>query len=419
MKLKIFITLLSLMFLPASVMAQNGLRIAAVVNDEIISYYDLNARLMLIIVTSNLSNSPNIRQRLAPQILRTLIDEKLKMQEAKRMNIRVSEKEISKALKLLSQQNKIPEDRLFDFLARNGIDQSTLLDQIEADISWYKIINRIQGQTSKVSQEEIDEKLALIQANTNKSETRFSEIFLPVDSPEKEREVQELANRLLEQVRSGASFSSLARSFSQAPSASAGGDVGWVKKGQIDPKLETALTQLKKGMISNPISSSGGYYILAVTDRRIEEGQGAGNIIVSLQQLLIPLSPTASKETVNQQMVRARNLVSKVTNCNDMERVSQEHGSPLSGSLGKVNLKNLPDKMLKLIQPLQPGQPSSAVRISDGIAIFMVCEKIVEKSSVEDLRNKIANSLTVQRQQSVARRKMRDLRHAAFLDVRL
>ncbi len=118
-------------------------------------------------------------------------------------------------------------------------------------------------------------------------------------------------------------------------------------------------------------------------------------------------------------MNRARTLTGSARSCNDMQRLGQEHSSPLSGSLGKVNLKNLPVKMRNLIQFLKPGQPSNPVRIADGVAVFMVCDRNVQKTSAEDLRNQIKNSLIAQRQQAVARRRIRDLRRAAFLDVRL
>src|SRR5690348_12192967 len=101
-------------------------RIAAVVNDEVISVRDLAARLHLVIVSANIPDTPENEQKLSHQVLRNLIDEKLEMQEAKRLNVTVSESEINAALARLERQNKMPKGGLDRFLDSHGIDRSTL-----------------------------------------------------------------------------------------------------------------------------------------------------------------------------------------------------------------------------------------------------------------------------------------------------
>ena len=88
--------LLAALLLGGGAGAQNSLRIAAVVNDDIISVYDLNARLSLALASSKVRNKAEARRRLAPQVLRTLIDDKLKLQEARRLSIRASKKDIDR-----------------------------------------------------------------------------------------------------------------------------------------------------------------------------------------------------------------------------------------------------------------------------------------------------------------------------------
>ena len=71
-------------------------RIAAVVNDEVISVADLTSRIRMVMLSSNFPDSPEMHQRIAAQVLRTIVDEKLQMQEAKRQNVTATEEEIKK-----------------------------------------------------------------------------------------------------------------------------------------------------------------------------------------------------------------------------------------------------------------------------------------------------------------------------------
>ena len=71
--------------------------IIAIVNDDVISSHDLNSRMALFLATSNAEDTPENRRRLAPEVLRTLIDDVLKRQEMRRRNITVSQSEIDRS----------------------------------------------------------------------------------------------------------------------------------------------------------------------------------------------------------------------------------------------------------------------------------------------------------------------------------
>ena len=242
------ITLAFLAFLPVgSAFAQGGLRIAAIVNDEIISVHDLENRIALTLVTSNLENRPDVIQRLAPQMLRGLVDEKLKLQEARRLNIVVSQRDIDDALGRISRQINLPPDQIAGFLGQRGASMKSLIEQVEAEIAWIKTISRLEGSRVVIGEDEIDIELARISANSGQPEYRVAEIFLPVEDPAQEDQVKQLADRLLGELAAGASFPSLARNFSQAASAAVGGDLGWVRRGQLVSRLDDALPQLNPG----------------------------------------------------------------------------------------------------------------------------------------------------------------------------
>jgi len=144
-------TVLAVLMADNRAAAQGGLRIAAIVNDDVISLHDLDNRLALTLVTSNLENQPEIRQRLAPQILRALIDDRLKVQEARRLNVVVTKTEIDDALDRIARQVNMAPREIPQFLASRGAKMSTLIDQVEAEIGWLKTVNRLEGNRVQVS----------------------------------------------------------------------------------------------------------------------------------------------------------------------------------------------------------------------------------------------------------------------------
>src|SRR5438105_15914693 len=82
-RIALLLAVLAPLLAPAPGRAQEMLRIAAVVNDEVISLFDVNARIRLLLLTINQPESPEAFRQMFPQVLRSLIDERLQLQEAK------------------------------------------------------------------------------------------------------------------------------------------------------------------------------------------------------------------------------------------------------------------------------------------------------------------------------------------------
>lgn len=121
-------------------LAQGVMRIAAVVNDDVISAYDLDQRVRMVMVTGRIPDTAENRRRLAEQVLRNMIDEHLQLQEAKRLNIGVSDEEIGRLLVKLNTQNKLPPGTIESVLTRAGVDINALKSKLRADEAWNKLI---------------------------------------------------------------------------------------------------------------------------------------------------------------------------------------------------------------------------------------------------------------------------------------
>ena len=247
---------------------QEAIGIAAVVNNEAISIPDLVARIDVAIVASRLQASEDLRRQLAPQVLRALIDERLKVQEAERLGVTVSEAEITNARRNVEQRNGIAAGGLDAFLQGQGLSVSTVVDQLRAEILWSKLVRGRLGAAVSVGEGEIDEALAQLEANRGRPEYRAAEIFLAVESSEQESAVRAAAESLYEQLIRGANFDQIASQFSQSATAAVGGDIGWVLEGELPSEIEAVLARMEPGSIAPPVRTFDGYTIVALIDRR-------------------------------------------------------------------------------------------------------------------------------------------------------
>ena len=394
------------------------LGIAAVVNDDVISLYDLEARIDLLLATSNQQSTPELRKRLSRQILNQLIDEKLKMQEAKRLGIRVAKRDLDNAIANMEERNKLPKGGLAKFLKGNGIDQLVLLDQIEASIAWGGAVNRTFRSQITISDEEIDEVIAEIKESKGKPEYLASEIFLAVNNPGEANDVLNNANKLLEQLRKGANFIALARNYSQSATAAVGGDLGWVRYGELAPEINRVLGEMKQGNVSTPIRTVGGYHLVLKRDERVGQGIPPSEEKVDLRQVFLPLPTGANQADQAALEARAKAMADGINGCSAMETLEKASGSPLSGSLGIVETNSLPQTVQNAIRDLPVGTASAPIPSNGGVIFLMVCSR-TGTDAMDILRPKIQQQLMDERLDIAARGYLRDLRHAAFLDIRI
>lgn len=402
---------------PAPAQTVEIVRIAAVVNDDVISMQDFLARLRMVTVMSKLPDSQDVRQRLAPEILRTLIDEKLKMQEAKRLGLMVEKIEVQRALVDLEKQNNIPQGQLESALLRNGIRLGTLVQQITASLAWNKVVRRRISPTIRISTEEIQEALERMRANLGQPRYLVSEIFLTVDSPKDEDSVRQLAERLVQQIGDGANFANLARQFSHAATAAVGGDAGWMQKGDSEPKLDAALGSMKPGQILGPLRTLTGYHILALRDIEVIDAPKPEDVTVSIAQVLLRYPAEAQEADIASQKELARTVSETAAGCEDMNKLGREIGATKTAILDDVKVGDLAGVLRPLAISLEIGKASAPVDIKNGIAVIMVCkrEDASNLPKPADIRSRIAG----QRLNLRTRRYLRDLRRAAFLDVRV
>jgi len=388
------------------------LRIAAVVNDEAISFLDLDARIHLVLISANLQPTPENRNRAAAQVLRQLVDERLQLQEGKRLNVEATEQDIQDALRRIEQQGNMPPGSIDEELRKAGIRRDSLTDQIKAAVVWQKLVRRQLAPQVQVGDEEVRDILDNIKRSADLPELRVVEILLGIDRPEREGEVRRFAEGLIEQAKGGADFGGLASQFSEAASASMGGDVGWVLPNQLDDAVELELARANPGDIVGPIRTVAGYQIVRLLERRLMKAADPDEAVVNLRQALF--APAAGSVAERQQLAAT---VSAAKSCPDFEKLAEENKAARPYSLGRVKIGDLNATLKPAVAPLTAGKISAPITTGDVVIVFMVCDRIEPESSMpkaEDIREQIfRGKLGI-----VSRRYLRDLRRAAYLDFR-
>ncbi|MGE3932416.1 MAG: peptidylprolyl isomerase [Rhodospirillaceae bacterium] len=382
--------------------AQDALRIAAVVNDEVVSIYDLESRLRFVIATSGVPDTMEARRRLAPEVLRGLIDERLQLQEAKKRNIAVSDKEIEEAIRNVERQNGMPAGGLEQFLLARGLQQDTMEQQIRAAIAWGKLISQLYRSRLSVGNDEIEEMLERFKERQGQTEYRLSEIVLTVDTPQREQATADAAQRLVAEIRNGARFDVMARQFSQSATAATGGDLGWVVAPDLGDQLRAVVDKLQPDEIAGPFRTQVGYQIVKLTARRAP-GQspvvarapappprasapppaatpasaparatpaaGGGMRAAKLRLRQVFFAPGGPQSALE----RARAASGQIKDCRDMERAARDARSPMPVDLGLMQVGDLAVPVRNAVANLPIGKASAPVAVGDGAIVLMVC----------------------------------------------
>ena len=424
-------------------MDTNG--VAAVVNDQIVSEYDLSQRVALVISTSGMRQTADNRKKMRPQVLEQLKTEKLELEEAQRKNITVSPTEVDKEIDGILSDNKLTLDQLKQILGRSNVAMETLRAQIAVQLAWQKAIEDEYGDRINITPQDVDDELARAKEGADKPHFLVAEIFLAVESPDQDEKVHKSAEDLVAQMKSGgAPFPTIARQFSQSPSAAEGGDLGWLHDGQLAPELNDEVRKLKPGELTQPIRSAGGYYILALRQR--QEGEGTKVAppptpapqpeapeppkrpgYLPLARFLLPIPQKAPKDYIDKAVSIAQQIRQQNPTCAMLQKVSSGLKGSVYMSLGTMKVTDLGEAIQAELAKVPSGEATPPFRSGAGIEIIARCDKQAPRPApavepignyVTPTRDQVERRLFQQQISMLARRYIRDLRREANVETR-
>ncbi len=390
----------------APAQAQLAEGVAAIVNDHVITTYDVRQRANMLLTSAGIESNAEMQSRARAQAIRDLIDERLQLQEAARFDIAVTAGQIDSQFADIARANQMSAADFASNLSQAGVQPSTLRQQIEADIAWQRLISGLYGQRLRVSEVEVQDTLARIVANATRPQYLISEIFLPATTEAEFQEVQAGASRLIEEMQRGAPFPLVAMQFSQSASAAQRGDIGWIAASDLAPELQPIAERLQPGQVSLPIRTPTGVYIIAVRDRR--EGAPAGSAsVVSLRQVS---APAARANALGR-------LQERVEGCGNLER---EAGSVQGASvvdLGQTTESELSPAVRQRIEGVEAGQATAIETTGETANLLVVCGREIGGEGVPD-RRQIEARLRSDELALIADRYLRSLRREATIIMR-
>jgi peptidyl-prolyl cis-trans isomerase SurA len=395
-------------------------RIVAVVNGDVISNADVDNRTRLFALSTGLPMSPDVLDRLKPQITRQLVDERLRMQEVLHRKIIVPDKDIAQAIHDIEQRNGMQPGALRQKLAADGVSQRTLIDQIRTQLGWSQVLRQQLGDQAEVTEAQVAEQQRLEAQLVGKPEFRVGEIFIPVDDPANRADAQRFAETVIAELRKGAAFPVVAAQFSQTQSALQGGELGWVQPNELDPEVAQLVQQMPVGAISNPVPVPGGFSIVTLQGKR-EVGRDVGTVLRMRETFLpftAPLNPQEPTDQQRQTLEKARGISASVHSCDQMEQVAKANNSPRPVDPGDVRLETLnPPAFRQLLGSLPFDRASQPLVASDGIAVVIVCSR--EEKNLATLTNaEMRQRILSERVELASRQLQRDLRRKATIDMR-
>lgn len=402
--------------------------VAAIVNDHIISEYDVDQRLGLFVVTSGIVNpSAETLAQIREQVIRALEDETLQLREAERVNITVQPQEIDEAIESVALENGLTMEQIESSLAQSGVSIQTLRNQLAAGIAWSKLVQARYAGNVIITEEQIDAALTRLEDGADRAQFLVSEIFLSVDQPEDEEGVREDAAQIFQQLNFGAVFPQVSRQFSQSPSAAGGGDIGWVQQGQLPDVIDAALTEMQPGELAGPIRSEGGYFIVMLRDRREPIGTEAPVVEVldingplPLDRLLV-LAPIGIPDEFRQEaFAYAHTLRTQIRGCENLAQISRQTEGLVYMRLGAMRLADLSQALADAIRNTEPGGVTQPVFSDAGVELIVRCDPAVRRVIPVQIptRDELTQQLFVQQLTVMARSYLRDLRRDAVVETR-
>jgi len=403
---------------PVAMVSAQGLRVVARVNDEAISDFELQRRITFAVRSAGMQETSDLQQRLASQLLRQMIDERLQIQNAKGLGVRPSEAEISQRVAEIERGAGMQRGQFKLYLQSIGVPYEIAAQQIEAGLAWAKIVRRRVRPQVDVSDAEIDDALARIRTNMGKTESRVAEIFIPIDRVDQADEAKRSADRVIEQLRRGAPFGALAQQFSQGATAQSGGDLGWILPGSLDPSIDAAMEKIPLRQASDAIRTPAGYHIIYVIDRRAFATSRPDDVRLNLTQLTLALPVNASPDEVARATAEAQKAMTGVRQCADMHVQARQLKGATAGDLSGVRVGDLAAnrQMYEEIPKLSPGGTAGPFRVAEGLQIVVLCSK--EGANGLPARDVIGQQILLQKLEAAGRRYMRDMRRVATIELK-
>lgn len=389
----------------------------AIINGAIITGTDVDQRLALIVLANGGQIPDAEKDRLRLQVLRNLIDEKLQVQEAKTHDITIERAEIERSYNQVAQRFKQTPEGLAAYLRQAGSSDRSIKGQIEGELAWSRLLRRQVEPFVNISGGEVQSVLDRLQASKGSKEYRVSEIYLSA-TPETAQQVADNARKIIEAVRGGGSFPAYARQFSEASTASVGGDLGWVRAAQLPEVLGQNIETMTVGQIAGPIAIPGGFSILVLQDSRQILTADPRDAVLNLRQLSIKFDANTAQGEATARASALAKATQEMGGCGKAQSVASQLGAELIDN-DQVKVRDLPAPLQETLLKLSVGQATPPFgSMTEGVRVLVLCGRDEAQAADGPSFDQIQSQIEEDRVNQRAQRYLRDLRRDAIVEYR-
>ena len=396
--------------------AINLLSIVAIVNDEPITMMDLDARIRLIIISSNLPNNLETRKNLSGQVLQSLISERLQHQEAKKLGIRVTNQEVENNIKFIEKQNNMPENQLIETLFKNGVPKSALPIRLKSNLIMQKLLQNIIRPKVIINNNEVNNEYNNLLANNGKMEYKFSEISFNFSNLSKKEDIILIAKQIRKKIIEENNFHVIGKRI-QENGTGIYKNNNWKLTNKINKDIYLQIETMEKDEISELVLTNTGVSIIKIDEKREFK-------IPELSQTVSDIAFISTDLPINKNKIDLfiediKNKTKNIKSCDDMTELSKIYGNKKGKYLGKILLKNLPKYFIEELKNLNVNQPSKPIVADDGIYVTMICNYNKDLNQEYALKEMIKDNIRNRSTIILKERYLLDLNRKALIDVRI
>lgn len=400
-------------------------RIVAIVDQNVITEQELEGR--IVTVTAQLKKQGTElppEDILRKQILERLITDALQLQYAAQTGLKVDDNQLDKTIERIAEQNQMSLTEFSEALSSDGISMQKFRSDIRNEITIARLREREVESRVNVSESEIDNFLTTQASNATENQDEFEISHILIRTPEEgtTEEIQKVKAKVDEAVsalQAGTSFAKVSASFSDAPNALEGGNLGWKTGTQVPTLFLDTLKTMQAGDISAPLRSPNGFHILKLNDKR------GGNSPLVIEQtharhILIKLSEIVSESDGKKKMDGLKERLDNGEKFEVLARQFSEDGTASAGGdLGWVNPGDTVPPFEKAMNELKNNQISEPIRTPFGWHIIQVLERRKQDMSKEAARLKARQEIRARKADEAYQDWVRELRDRAYVELRL
>ena len=415
----VFISFLSTTTLKAEVTSIDA--VIAIVGDDIITRNEMDARKDFL--TAEISGSGrNLppEPSFSKQVLDVMIDESVLEQEASRRGIRVSDGQLNQTVQRVARGNNMSLSQFREVIINEGMSYESYRSSLRKDLKIQTLRRQYTSRTVSISDNELNEFIALSGEQTINYDYKISHILISLPdaaAPEEVEKAQNLTNEVMNKLRLGAEFESLASEYSTGSSALQGGDLGWRMRAEIPSLFAEEVISMKPGDFRGPLRSASGFHIVYLKERKDTEQVLSKQI--RTRHILMRSDEMVTEQDVQKRLDELRQKVVEGADFAELaEANSVDYGSAVQGGdIGWSGDGDTVPEYQEVMKSLDIGEISDPFRSQFGWHLLEVTGHRTMDETEENKRSKIRQQLLVQKQKEAFDIWKRQLRAETFVEI--